>query len=202
MLYLFFGWPYEFRVFYEVYPVLVLLTALAAERLETWRIGYHEPNASWRRRYRRGATLLLLAALLLGFALRVLALDRLPPGLSDVEALNGVLAREWTPALLRLAHWTHGRGLPASDRRAGRTAFWSAPHVGLRWRAGPAPCLCDRASDGRAHADAGRPMACRGGGGRAGRLVCACQPEPAGRARRAACDSVPACGLCLLAGAT
>ncbi len=97
-LYLFFGWPYEFRVFYEVYPILVLLTALAAGRLETWRIGYHEPTL-----FGGGDTgvarLLLLTVLLLGFALRVLALDRLPPGLSDVEALNGVLAREWTPTL-------------------------------------------------------------------------------------------------------
>ncbi len=100
-LYLFFGWPYEFRVFYEVYPTLVMLGALAIQRisrrlaaapialqrLHESQTGHTEKSME---RGRQALRIFLLGVVLLAWFFRVWRLDEVPPGLLVQEALHGL----------------------------------------------------------------------------------------------------------------
>lgn len=108
-LYLFFGWPYEFRVFYEIYPALVMASALALRRIVTYskHAGRSSappaagglldsavvPSGDRPPRTRSIYRMLLLTTILLAFFLRLWQLNELPPGLFIDEIYNGLDAQ-------------------------------------------------------------------------------------------------------------
>lgn len=124
-LYLLFGWPYEFRVFYEVYAPLVLFAAFAVQRIlpahrsapenESWRPLNGSKLAALQPAGMEGTQfcrLFLLATILLAFFLRIWNLHRLPPGMLPSEAFNGWMAQQlW--ANLSLFTSLHGDGSQA-----------------------------------------------------------------------------------------
>lgn len=101
-LYLFFGWPYEFRVFYEVYPTLVMLGALAIRRISrrsSLAVQFDTTPAPGTAAWQSFGALVgasqflriaVLATLLIAWFLRVWRLYELPPGLMAAEAFNGI----------------------------------------------------------------------------------------------------------------
>ena len=108
-LYLLFGWPYEFRVFYEVYAPLVLFAGFAMQRILVVR--KFAQNNKRQRSLTESAPatlkltgieqpqlrrLFLLGTILLAFFLRVWNLDVLPPGILPSEAFNGWVAQQFS----------------------------------------------------------------------------------------------------------
>ncbi len=122
ILYLFFGWPYEFRVFYEIYPIVVLFAALAIQRLVRHQVAAAPKNVEkipderiamgrdafivpQNRRiivFHSSQRVVLMGILLLAFGLRVWQLDVHPPGLLLAEALNGLTAQSIAAGKLAL----------------------------------------------------------------------------------------------------
>ena len=163
-LYVLFGFPYELRVYYELYPIGVLCVALAVQQLTALL-----PSSTFRPPVPSQERLLLLLTLLAAWGARMVWLDQIPARWLQNEAIHRLAARNG-----RLDHfWTDLGSADGGDSLLHATMaltklFWSDSLFAVRLLSGMGGILAvalfyrlalDLAATRRAHAaGAGQPL--------------------------------------------